>query len=102
MITITIQKDGNKYVGYKSEGHASAIYGNAGNNVLCAAISILSQSLLYHLDDQKILIESSIDKNKGILEFTNTPNEVSQICYEMTINTINILQAQYPEEINVY
>jgi uncharacterized protein YsxB (DUF464 family) len=102
MITITVKKEDGKYVGLKSEGHASQGFGVNGKNILCAAISTLTQSLCFFLEEKNLVLRVIIDNSKGILDFTNTPNEVSQACYEMTLNTINILKNQYPEEINVY
>lgn len=71
MIEIKLYKDiGNRIVGYNISGHAG--YGPRGEDIVCAAVSVLGQTALMSLvevcglDENKL--EYLIDDEKGLLD----------------------------------
>ncbi|HMV42026.1 MAG TPA: ribosomal-processing cysteine protease Prp [Leptospiraceae bacterium] len=101
MILIEIRKDqeGN-YTGLKSEGHAPDTFGSKGNNILCAAISTLVQTLHLFL---KIMSNVSHETSRtGFLNFdVNNTGKDTNLAFELVLTGIHNLSKQYPEEVQV-
>lgn len=101
MIQIEIVKDkkGN-YIGLVCQGHAPDSFGKKGNNILCAAVSVLVQTLHSHI---KIMSNVSCETiRKGFLEFEvlKTSKETN-LSFEVILTGIHNLFRQYPEEIQL-
>ncbi|MBP7283843.1 MAG: ribosomal-processing cysteine protease Prp [Leptospiraceae bacterium] len=101
MIIIEIKKDkkGN-YTGLKSEGHAPDSFGKQGTNVLCAAVSVLVQTLYLHLKIMSNVSHETIRKGFLSLEVSET-NKDTNLTFEVIMTGIHNLFKQYPEEIQL-
>lgn len=101
MIRIEIIKDkkGN-FKGLTSEGHAPESYGTKGNNILCAAISALIQTLHLFLKIMSNVSHETI--RTGFLNFSVTEvNKETNLSFELVLTGIHNLSKQYPGEIQV-
>lgn len=101
MILIEIKKDkkGN-YTGLVSEGHAPDSFGKKGNNILCAAISTLVQTLHLHLKIMSNVSRETI--RKGFLEIeVSKANKETNLAFDVIMTGIHNLFKQYPEEIQL-
>ncbi len=101
VIKIKIVKNKNKYKSMTFSGHASHDFGKPGYNILCAAISVLSQALFSYLFDRQYLSDLRI--GDGFLFV-----EVSKIHVDRVFNNIEMiyeailnLEKQYPEYLKV-
>ncbi len=101
MITIEIKKDkkGN-YTGLKSEGHATDSFGKKGNNILCAAVSVLVQTLFLHLKIMSNVSHETVRKGFLELEVSGT-NKETNLTFEVIMTGIHNILKQYPEEIQL-
>ena len=69
MVTVTMLQQGGRTVGFTSSGHAN--YGEAGNDIVCSAISALTQTCCLGLTEVIGLkagkqLVYSIDEDEGI------------------------------------
>ena len=101
MIILEVKKDkkGN-YIGLISEGHAPDTFGKKGNNILCAAVSILVQTLYLHLKIMSNVSHETIRKGFLSLEVSET-NKDTNLTFEVIMTGIHNLFKQYPEEIQL-
>ncbi len=104
MITIEVLKndpsESREYAGITIEGHASFNHGPKGQNILCAAVSALSQGLLLYLQTMGSLKEFSVNGgNLSILVSSKAdPIHINEP-FRLIILTLERLSEQYPEEI---
>ncbi len=97
---ISYNKNKPNFVGLSMKGHASSLHGEKGENILCAGVSALSQTLLIYLDKKNCL--ESFQKNDGTLELTlNKAGSQSIIneSFSFALSGFKALQDQYPKEI---
>ena len=105
MIRVEIKKIGDSVVGLYSKGHAPKEFGEKGNNVLCAAVSSLLQTLLLYLKKEKLV--SAHTMKPGFLDFSllEKRNPRAEIVIEHAFSFVygglENLQAQYPNEIEL-
>ncbi|MCE9499540.1 MAG: ribosomal-processing cysteine protease Prp [Leptospira sp.] len=101
MIEISIEETNGNYRGIKIEGHAPEDFGKNGNNILCAAVSVLGQTLHLHLRKKDLVSEEKIEK--GFLQFriSDQQQESANSAFEVIIGGLRNLEAQYPEEIRI-
>ena len=101
MIILEVKKDkkGN-YIGLISEGHAPDSFGKKGNNILCAAVSTLVQTLYLHLKIMSNVSHETIRKGFLSLEVSET-NKDTNLTFEVIMTGIHNLFKQYPEEIQL-
>lgn len=69
MVTVTMLQQGGRTVGFTSTGHAN--HGEAGNDIVCSAISVLTQTCCLGLTEVIGLkagkqLVYSIDEDEGI------------------------------------
>ena len=80
MIDIKIYRDQNNIIGFEIGGHAS--YAEYGQDIVCAAVSVLGQTCLMALVDvcqiEEDRIDYSIDDEIGFLQ-VNLPKKLSII-----------------------
>jgi len=101
LIEISIEEIGGNYKGITIEGHAPEEFGKKGNNILCAAVSVLGQTLHLHLQKEELVSEEKIEK--GYLKFKvkdGNPEKINTV-FKVIIDGLENLQGQYPEEIRV-
>ena len=97
MTKITIKKTVNgDYAGFTCEGHAG--YAEKGQDIICAAVSILTINLENSLDMLvKEPMEVKHDEENGMISvnFTQTPGEKSRLLMESYILGISEIFNKY-------
>ncbi len=97
MITIRLQKDQNRqFSGFHISGHAE--YSEAGSDIVCAAVSALSQTallgLLHYMPDD---VTYQIDEENGFLTVhVQKCCETSQIIFHTMVLGLEQIAQQYP------
>ena len=112
MITITLQgidvKNGNislsTVCSVSITGHSGLA--SKGNDIVCAGVSALSQSVVLALEFYEIA--HNINQQEGVLEFSVNVSELTdtqKICCESIVSVfiigINEIRKQYPEFVHV-
>ncbi|WP_326908483.1 ribosomal-processing cysteine protease Prp [Sedimentibacter sp. MB31-C6] len=104
MIVITMQETINSYNGFIVEGHSD--YGETGSDIVCAAISILSYTVLNSMNlvagisSEDILHE--VDEETGFLKVkTLKSNDITDSLYRSFIVGIQLLLDNYEEYITL-
>ena len=106
MIKVTFYTCNNNYVGLTSEGHAN--YSEHGTDIVCSAISSITQSLaLGVLEVLKLKVKYKIDEDKGYLEL-RLPEindervlDNAQTLFKTAYLSLKDFQKGYPSNINV-
>ncbi|MCB1141895.1 MAG: ribosomal-processing cysteine protease Prp [Leptospiraceae bacterium] len=102
MIRVEFRKDkkGN-FLYLKLTGHSPGNLGKKGENLLCAGVSVLAQSLgLFFKKRNKL---EFIHIRDGFLEFQLVKGSSdSNLGFELTLEGISDLQSQYPDSIEIY
>jgi uncharacterized protein YsxB (DUF464 family) len=100
LIRVLYKKENLGYSYLKVEGHAPSTFGKKGENILCSAVSALTQTLVLALHEDGNLQTKSLEI--GIVEFTiPEPNSQTNIQFEMILNGILNLQKQYSDILKV-
>lgn len=77
MIRVTIYKDNNQIVGFKSEGHAE--YDDSGKDIICAAVSTLVINTVNSIDQfTDDNYEVNEDEKNALIEFRLTTDKPSK------------------------
>jgi len=105
MVSVKLAVDHQKqYSGFVCSGHAA--YAKHGADIVCAAISILAQTIMAALDEILGLpLEVETDESTGYLKCTwvNQPNQSEQI--QLLIKTLVLglkaIQTEYPNHISL-
>lgn len=106
MIKVTFYTCKNKYVGITSEGHAN--YSEYGTDIVCSAISSITQSLaLGILEVLKLKAKYEIDEEDGYLEL-RLPDikderllDNAQVLFKTAYISLIDFQKGYPSNIKV-
>lgn len=103
MIRIQVSKRYNFYTGLKVEGHASAKFGKQGNNILCAAVSAITQTLIMYLQTHDLLASFKAEKGLSKIECKKTYFGQLKInhAFDFVLVGLQDLQDTYPEEIEI-
>ena len=106
MIRITIYTKSNKFTGLVSEGHAD--YDEYGKDIVCSAISSITQSLAIGiLKILKLKAKYKVDEDRGYLELRlpeikdELMNEKVNVLFLTTIESLKDFEKGYPLNINV-
>ena len=100
MTNITVEKKGDRHI-LHIEGHAG--YGTHGNDIVCAAVSILGYTWLNELlimEERKQVKNVSYEEDNGklLIEFSGGDNAVNT-AYETILTGFEALQQNYSENI---
>jgi len=99
MTKISIVKSNGKYKGFECHGHAG--YAEEGEDIICAAISMLTINTINSIetltDDE---IEVSADEMNGDMScyFVNSPSEFSDILMKSLELGLTSVASQYGEQ----
>ena len=105
MVKVTVKVDQqNCYTGFVCSGHAG--YGEPGYDIVCAAISILTQTIVASLETLVGLpLQIKADQKQGYLEcnWVNQPESTdrSNLLTKTLILGLSEIQAQYPNHISI-
>ncbi|MEM7180848.1 MAG: ribosomal-processing cysteine protease Prp [Spirochaetota bacterium] len=101
MIEVSLFSENALYIGLQVSGHAPTTYGAKGQNILCAAVSVLVQTLHLHFTKKGLIDRDRV--TKGFLEFSLlSTDRLTQESFELLLTGIADLQLQYPEEIKIH
>lgn len=78
------------------KGHAG--YAAVGNDIVCSAISILVQTLAYHVGE--VAKEHDYKISSGEV-WIRAKGETAMVSFKTILTGLNMLQTQYPEYISV-
>lgn len=104
MINITVHKANNTYIGFEIIGHAN--FDEYGQDIVCAAVSILSTTALNSMNivtevDEKNIIYD-VDEKTGFLSMkTLINNEKTNLIYKFFIVGIESLLESYSDYITL-
>jgi uncharacterized protein YsxB (DUF464 family) len=100
LIKIEIKKNNEFYNYLRVEGHSPIELGKPGENLFCAAVSILTQTLLLSVSKRNIV---EIFKNqKGLLEYSITkPDIQTNIEFEFMLIGLENLKKQNIQYISI-
>ncbi|RVU54920.1 ribosomal-processing cysteine protease Prp [Anaerosphaera multitolerans] len=105
MIEVKLYKRNNNYFGFESKGHAD--FGNGEYDIVCAAVSILTQTFYFNLVDNSIVENKYIDskQDKGYLKIIlkdNKENDIKvQTNFDFVIKGLELLEAQFSKYIKL-
>lgn len=104
MILLTLRNNDSTFTSFIVEGHSST--GQKGNNILCAGVSTLVQTILLGISSV-LQLEVNVDKRDGYL-LCELPQSLSQqekdglnLLIMTMIIGIKDLKQQYPDEIEI-
>ena len=94
-------------VGYRAKGHTG--YAESGSDIVCAAVSALTQSTLNGLQNiLKAPVECEIDDRSALLEakFTAaiTENQLqrAQLLLETLLQGLQAIERSYPRNVRIF
>lgn len=103
MVNIEILKKDGNYFSVKSCGHAD--YADYGYDIVCAGVSVLTQTLYFYLLDLGFTdkeIESEQDEGYLLIKLKNNYKDAKvQTAFEYMLKGLEILQNQYMEYIKI-
>ena len=101
------REPGGTLVGYRAEGHTG--YAEAGSDIVCAAVSALTQSTLnglknvlgapvmFEIDDQKALIEARLTP-----EATEEQLDRAQLLLVTLLEGLQAIERSYPRNVRIF
>lgn len=105
MIKLTTYKNKLHYVGFQIEGHAN--YSEIGTDIVCAAVSILSQTCVNAIQDiLKVEFRLKENADRGLVELivkdqsNDKMNEVSLLIESMELGIRGVSEL-YPSYVKV-
>lgn len=106
MITAVLYREGENLTGCRAEGHSG--WAEAGNDIVCAAVSILTCTCVNALESVCGVIPRITEHNekKGILAFelperTEAANEKAQILMKALRQGLEDLTTEYPQNVTL-
>ena len=98
MITITMHHDKrDRYTGFTIKGHAD--YDEAGSDIVCAAVSALSQTALLGLIVISQDVPYEVNDGFDISSRSSSPGEASQIILGTMVAGLEQIVRQYGEYV---
>jgi uncharacterized protein YsxB (DUF464 family) len=103
MVLVKLAVDRQKqYSGFVCSGHAA--YAEHGADIVCAAISILTQTIMAALEEiLQLPLEVEADESTGYLKCTwvNQPDQLDriQLLIKTLILGLELIQTEYPKHI---
>lgn len=102
MIEISIYSRDDSYIGFRSKGHAD--FDENGYDIVCAAVSILTQTLYFHLVDNLGIDDIDDSQESGYLEIIlkNKYDEILvQDAFNFMIKGLELLEHEYSDYIKL-
>jgi len=78
-------------------GHAGQIV--KGENIVCAAVSVLLEALAAGLSE--IVKAATVERDDGLIRIRISPEPATELLCAATLLTLNRIQAQYPDEVKI-
>lgn len=104
MVEVTLFLQGNNLVGIQSRGHSG--FAQSGNDIVCAAVSVLMQSLIYGLSEVAKLKSASIHVNNSVPVIrANWPVEDCEkvsLLTQTISQSLKIIARDNPKHVKIY
>ncbi|MDY2986268.1 MAG: ribosomal-processing cysteine protease Prp [Peptoniphilus sp.] len=102
MVEITLYREDDLYFGFRSKGHAD--YGNSEYDIVCAGVSILTQTLYFQAINNLGIAEGDIydEQDSGYLKivFKNKSDYIKlQDSFLFLIEGLSLLEKNYSEHV---
>ena len=106
--TVTFYKSADgRWIGYRAQGHTG--YAEAGYDIVCSAISALTQTVLNGLQNVlKAPVTCEIDDRSALLEACLTPEatenqlQQAQLLLETLLQGLQAIQRSYPRNVRIF
>lgn len=96
-----------RLIGYRAQGHTG--YAEAGYDIVCAAISALTQTTLNGLQNVlKAPVAAEIDDRSALLEACLTPEvsenqlQQAQLLLETLLQGLQAIERSYPRNVRIF
>lgn len=101
MIRITIERNSiGQIFGFAAQGHADS--GPRGNDIVCAAVSVLTDSVFLGLDKHlQREMEWSADSGDIAVHLKDEPDELTEAILTTMFLGLSEIQKIYPEKIRI-
>jgi len=103
MINVDLFKDKQGMItGYKVSGHAG--FGEEGNDIICSAVSALTQAPLLGLEKHlKLKPSYAVNQEDGILEaaLNSAPNDLTQAIFMTMVYGVESIVRQCPQYVQI-
>ena len=105
MIRLVIYKNKGLYSGLDCEGHSSRLSGEKGNNIVCAAVSAVLQTLFLYLKKEKCIDAVKISDGVLLFRLVEIRNPKLSIlvdqAFNMTLVGMEAISKEHPNEIEI-
>ena len=101
MIRVRIERDSTGRIqGFEAKGHAGA--GPRGNDIVCAAVSVLTDSVFLGLDRHlKREMEWDADSGDISVRLKEAPDELTEAILAPLVLGLTEIQKIYPERLRI-
>ena len=101
MIRVRIERDSTGRIqGFEAKGHAGA--GPRGNDIVCAAVSVLTDSVFLGLDRHlKREMEWNADSGDISVRLKEAPDELTEAILATLVLGLTEIQKLYPDRLRI-
>lgn len=101
MIRVAIERDGSGRIwGFQAQGHAGA--GPRGNDIVCAAVSVLTDSVFLGLEKHLHRAMSwKADSGNISVSLQDEPDNMTEAILATMVLGLSEIQKAYPEKIRI-
>ena len=101
MIRVRIERDATGRIrGFEAKGHAGA--GPKGNDIVCAAVSVLTDSVFLGLDRHlKRAMEWSANSGDISVRLKDAPDEMTEAILATMVLGLTEIQKLYPDKLRI-
>ena len=101
MIRVRIERDSTGRIqGFEAKGHAGA--GPRGNDIVCAAVSVLTDSVFLGLDRHlKRELEWDADSGDISVRLKEAPDELTEAILATLVLGLTEIQKIYPDKLRI-
>lgn len=101
MTTVRFLRQGGRLYGFTADGHAG--YAPSGEDIVCAAVSVLTQTALLGLGEVlKVPVEWKMDEEAGTLSaFVRESTEGTEVVLRTLEAGMKNIAGQYPDLVGI-
>lgn len=96
MTRINYEEKGDREFVVECKGHAG--YANAGNDIVCAGISTLVQTLVSYLPEAADTFSAKVESGNA---FITAKGRDAFICYKMMMEGLRLIESSFPQHIEI-
>ena len=101
MTTVRFLERGGRLLGFEARGHAG--YAPSGEDIVCAAVSVLTQTALLGLQEVlKVPVEWSVDEEKGeLIARVREATDGTEVLLRTLEAGLKNIAGQYPDLVGI-